>query len=284
MKYPDPLKQILSRTRPHWDQNETRPDVRWAFSKALQCRTPELGAEVYGSEKEERIFYHTCKSRPCSSCGHSATAQWQRGWWAALPDALYKGITFTMPRELWPLFHDNPLLAKALPALAAKLIETRVSAKYGLRVGVIAILHTFNGKLEFNSHVHTMVSGGGLYASSHAWVSRVYYERDPLMEAWRRAVIALLRAALRASQLSTNMNVAQMEQMLTQQENRWWSIKIQSFRSKEHFLRYRRSLCKAATHFAASYHRRRRANRYVLVQGQKAASPGLRAVLAGGVH
>ena len=198
----------------------------------------ELGAEVYGSEKEERIFYHTCKSRPCSSCGYRATVQWQRERWAALPDALYKGITFTMPRELWPLFRDNPLLAKALPALAAKLIEARVRAKYGLRVGVIAILHTFNGQLEFNSHVHTMVTGGGLYGSSDTWVSRVYYERDLLMEAWRRAVIALLRAALRAGQLCTKMAVDQMEEMLTQQENRWWSIKIQSFKSKEHFLRY----------------------------------------------
>ena len=238
MKYRDPLKQILSRTRPHWDQNETRPAVRWAFGKALQCRTPELGSEVYGSGKEERIFHHTCKSRPCSSCGFRATVQWQRGWWAALPDSLYKGITFTMPRELWLLFRDNPRLAKALPALVAKLIEARVLAKYGLRVGIIAILHTFNRRLEFNSHVHTMVTGGGLCGSSDTWVSRVYYERDPLMGAWRRAVIALLRAALRAGQLCTNMPIAQVEEMLIQQENRWWSIKIQSFKSKEHFLRY----------------------------------------------
>jgi Putative transposase/Transposase zinc-binding domain len=238
MKYHDPLKQILSRTRPHWDQDETRPAVRWAFGKALQCRTPELGAEVYASEKEERIFNHTCKARPCSSCGYRATRQWQRGWWAALPDALYKGITFTMPRELWPLFRDNPLLAKALPALVAKVIEARVLAKYGLRVGVIAILHTFNGRLEFNSHVHTMVTGGGLYGSSGTWVSRVYYERDPLMEAWRRAVIALLRAALRAGQLSTKMTVEQMRELLNEQENRGWIINVQSFTSKEHFLRY----------------------------------------------
>jgi hypothetical protein len=101
----------------------------------LQCRTPELGAEVYGSDNEERTFYHTCKSRPCSSCGYRATAQWQRGWWAALPDALYQGITFTMPRELWPLFRHNPLLAKALPALAAKVTQARILAKYGLLPG-----------------------------------------------------------------------------------------------------------------------------------------------------
>ena len=143
-----------------------------------------------------------------------------------------------MPDVLWPFFRDNPLLAKALPILAAKVIEARVRAKYGLRVGIIAILHTFNGLLEFNSHVHTMVTGGGISGSCDTWVFRVYYERDPLMEAWRRAVIALLRAALRAGQLRTNMDVAQIQEMLTQQEIRWWSIKIQSFKSKEHFLRY----------------------------------------------
>ncbi len=238
MKYHDPLKQILSRTRPHWDRDEARPTVRWAFGRALQCRTLDLGAEVYGSEKAERIFNHTCKSRSCSSCGYRATVQWQRERYAALPDALYKGITFTMPRELWPLFRGNPLLAKALPALAAKVIQARVSAKYGLRVGVIAILHTFNGKLEFNSHVHTMVTGGGLYGSSDTWVSRAYYERDLMMQAWRRAVIALIRAALRAGQLRTQMASDQADEMLAEQENRWWSIKIQCFKSKEHFLRY----------------------------------------------
>jgi hypothetical protein len=204
----------------------------------LQCRTPELGAEVYGSENGELIFYHTCKSRACSSCGHRATLHWQRGWWAALPEAPYKGITFTMPKELWPLFRNNRCLAKALPALAAAVIQARVSDKYGVRVGVMAILHTFNGQLEFNSHVHTMVTGGGLAGSSDAWIARVFYERDPLMQAWRRAVIALLRAALQVGQLRTTRPVEQTEALLAGQENRWWSIKIQSFKSKEQFLRY----------------------------------------------
>jgi hypothetical protein len=143
-----------------------------------------------------------------------------------------------MPKELWPFFRDNRRLAKALPVLAAAVIQARMGAKYGVRVGVMAILHTFNGRLEFNSHVHTMVTGGGLEGSSDAWIARVFYERDPLMQAWRRAVIALLRAAMQAGQLCTTMTVEQTEALLVEQENRWWSIKIQSFRSKEHFLRY----------------------------------------------
>src|SRR5882762_193779 len=180
MKYQHPLKKILSQARPYWDQDEMRAAVRSVFSKAMQCRTAELGAEVYSSESQELIRYHTCKSRACPSCGYRANAQWLRERWAALPDVPYKGITLTMPNQLWPLFRDNPPLAKALSALAAEVIKARVSARYGLRVGVIAILHTFNGKLEFNSHVHTMVTGGGLDGSSNIWVSSVYYERDAL--------------------------------------------------------------------------------------------------------
>ena len=238
MKYHYPLKKILSQARPYWDRDEMRAAVRRVFGKALQCRTPELGAEVYSSEDQELILYHTCKSRACPSCGYRANVQWLRERWAALPDAIYKGVTFTMPDLLWPLFRDNPPLAKALSALAAEIIKARVSVKYGLRVGVIAILHTFNGKLEFNSHVHTMVTGGGLHGSFDIWVSRVYYDRDQLMKSWRKAVIALLRAALRAGQLHTEKTVDQMEEILTQQEKRWWRIKVQSFEDKSHFLQY----------------------------------------------
>jgi hypothetical protein len=238
MKYDHPLKQILSQTRPYWDQDGTRDSVRRAFRKALQCRTRELGAEVFASPNQELILSHTCKSRACPSCGYRANVQWLRERWAALPDGPYKGITFTMPNLLWPFFHDNPALAKALPALAAEVIKARVSAEHGLHVGVMAILHTFNGKLEFNSHVHTMLTGGGLHKSTGAWVSSVYYDRDHLMKSWRKAVIALLRTALKADQLQTELTVQQMEDLLTHLERCWWSIRIQSFKSKEHFLRY----------------------------------------------
>lgn len=237
MRYRDPLKQILSQTRSHWDHDQTRPAVRREFSKALLCRTPTLGAQVYASGNEEKVVYHTCKGRACPSCGHQSTLQWQRERWAALPDVPYKGITFTMPDVLWRIFRDNRQLTKALPVLAANLIQTWVRGKYGLRVGVIAILHTFNGRLEFNSHVHTMVTAGGVRASG-TWQSRVYYDRDSLMKYWREGIIRLIRAALRAGLLHTEVDADAMESLLIQQEQRWWSINIQSLGSKEHFLRY----------------------------------------------
>ena len=152
-----------------------------------------------------------------------------------------------MPDVLWPLFQDNPHLAKALPALAAKMIEIRVTARYGVRVGVIAILHTFNGQMKFNSHVHTMITGGGMVRS--AWLSQVYYDPFQIRRAWREAVIDLLRTALCTGRLRTTMSINDVEAMLGEQERRPWRIKIQSFNDRGHFLQYAGRGCTAAGAF-----------------------------------
>ena len=68
-----PLRQLLEMHREVWDCDETRPDVREAFAKVVDCGTKALGAEVFASDREERVVYHTCKSRACPSCGYQAT-------------------------------------------------------------------------------------------------------------------------------------------------------------------------------------------------------------------
>jgi hypothetical protein len=143
MKYRNPLKRILTETRSSWDHDGAREVVRRVFASALKCRTPELGAEVYASAYQELIHYHTCKSRACTSCGNRASIQWRRERWAALPTQSYAAITFSMPNVLWPFFRDNPALCKALAVLAASIIQAQVATRHGLRVGVLAILHTF---------------------------------------------------------------------------------------------------------------------------------------------
>lgn len=236
MRYKHPLRRILRENRSLWDVESTRPAVLSAFNKTLECGTAALGAEVYSSGVEERVVFHTCKGRACCSCGARATSRWQRERWSALPDVRYKGITFTMPDVLWPFFRDRQL-ARLLPRLAAKTIEAWVRAKFGLQVGVITILHTFNSRLDFNAHVHLMVTAGGL-ENSGTWRSSVYYDVDALTHYWRKGVIRLLRAGLRAGTLHTDLPTEQVEEMLLRQENRWWSVKLQSLGSKEHFLRY----------------------------------------------
>ena len=42
--------------------------IRDNLRKVIECGTIALGAEVYASQTESKLVFHTCKSRFCTSC------------------------------------------------------------------------------------------------------------------------------------------------------------------------------------------------------------------------
>ena len=238
MRYKQQLRQILTATRSYLDRPETRSAVRQNFDRVTNCRTRALGAEIFASETEEKLVPHTCKSRACSSCGHRATLLWQREQWCALPDIPYLGIVFTMPDILWAIFQQNRHLLHDLPVLGAAVIQEWVKLERGARALIMVIPHTFGGRLNFNSHLHILVSAGGLQESEGRWISRLAFNKKKLMHMWRFAVITYVREALRAKALTSDLSAEELRTVLTTQYERWWSIDIDAFESKKHFLRY----------------------------------------------
>jgi hypothetical protein len=51
------------------------------------------------------------------------------------------------------------------------VIQKWVKLKSGVRVSIMVVPHTFGGKLNFNSHLHILVSGGGLSISRGRGIS-----------------------------------------------------------------------------------------------------------------
>ena len=233
-----PLKQILELGRDHWDRAETRSAVREAFRKVLDCGTAALGAEVFASESEQRIVYHTCKSRACPSCGHRATTLWQRDQWRELPDIPYAHVGFTMPDVLWPIFQQNRHLLHDLPVLGAQVLQQLARQKYRVQLMIVVIPHTFGRHLNFNCHLHILVSEGGLKDDGTGWENQASLDRRALMPMWRSAVIAYLREAYRAGILNTDMSGNKLQKLLTKQYERWWNTDIKRFRGKKQFLGY----------------------------------------------
>jgi hypothetical protein len=209
------LKQILVATRNEWDRPGTRPAVRKGFAAVLDCGTEALGCELYASDSEEKRCYHQCKSRFCPSCGYRATLLWLEKQEAALPDVPYAGVVFTMPRELWSIFKTNRHLLHDLSDLGAGVIQQWIKIKYGVSVLVIVVPHTFGGDLKFNSHLHILVSAGGLNESSAQWIPYLRLEKGPLMRMWRYAVIAHLRSALRAGVLRSDLSTNALQRLLS---------------------------------------------------------------------
>src|SRR5271157_2698680 len=232
------LKQILADTREHWDHDGARSAVRDNFLKIIDCGTLALGAEVYASETERLLVYHTCKSRACPSCGYRATGLWQQELEAVLPDVSYVGINFTMPSILWPIFQQNRHLLNDLPAIGASAIQRWVANKYGASVLLIAVPQTFGGLLNFNPHLHMLVSAGGLQESEGRWISRLHFDKPELMQMWRLALSAYLWLVLRARALRSDLCTEQLKKVLKEQYKRQWIIYISPFMSKARFLRY----------------------------------------------
>ncbi len=238
MQRSEPLKDILAANRPLWDHDGVRPAVRANFAKVLACRTESLGSEVYASDTEQLIVHHTCKSRACPSCGYRATRLWQRDMWAALPDVKFAGVVLTMPDVLWPIFRRNRHLLNDLPALGASVLEGWAKEVHGARLMILVVRHTFGRHLNFNPHLHMLVSAGGLRIQDDQWTSGLHFDCSALMKRWRYAVITYLREALRRGLLRSDCAPQAMKAMLTSQYERWWNVDIQRCASKEHFIRY----------------------------------------------
>ncbi len=144
-----------------------------------------------------------------------------------------------MPKDLWPIFKQNRHLLHDLPALGAEVIQQWVSAKYGARVLILVVQHTFGASLNFNCHLHILVSAGGLQESQGRWIAPLPFHKDELMEMWRDAVISYLRVALQAQVLKSDMNHKDISRLLADEYERLrWIIYIRGSMSKKHFLQY----------------------------------------------
>lgn len=242
MQLRNPLKQILEATREIWDRPGTRPAIRKNFAALLDCGTAALGWEVYASKTEERRCYHRCRSRFCPSCGYRATLLWLEQQEAALPDTPYSGIVFTMPRELWTIFKTNRHLLHDLADLGAGVIQQWVSMKYGAKALIIVVPHTFGGDLKFNTHLHVLISKGGLQESCGQWIPNLHLNKDAVMKMWRYAVIEHLRRALKAGILKSELTDLDLRRLLStaysSESHPYWIVLFDDIVSKAHFLGY----------------------------------------------
>ena len=143
-----------------------------------------------------------------------------------------------MPDVLWPIFQQNRHLLHDLPAIGAHVIQQWAKDRYGVRLVIVVVMHTFARDLNFNCHLHILVSAGGLQESHNCWIPSLFYPRGTLMERWRDALTNYLLKALAANVLESEVDTENLRERFKAQGERWWNIRIQGSQTKEHFLRY----------------------------------------------
>src|SRR5689334_21876285 len=143
-----------------------------------------------------------------------------------------------MPSPLWQLFKKNRHLLHAFRRSAARLYCIGSKRKYGVKPLILVVQHTFGRHLNFNAHLHMLVSAGGLLEAENRWIEGLTLNPVGFMKLWRHGIVIYLRLALAAGILKSDLRSWQLRELLADKYEVGWHVDMQERISKRHFLGY----------------------------------------------
>jgi len=198
-----------------------------AAAHILACRTGRLGGHAFVCDRcgEKHFAYNSCRDRHCPRCGGLDQAIWAEAQQQHLLPLSYFHLVFTVPASLRPFFL-GPGRVHAFEALFAAASETilDVAARKGLLLGVLAVLHTWNQRLDNHPHIHCLVPGGGFGADGFVVMSRFLFSYKRLRHVFKIKLLQKLRVLLKEGVL--NVGRASAYQLLHAADSREWNLKV----------------------------------------------------------
>ncbi|MGC2528473.1 MAG: IS91 family transposase [Candidatus Acidiferrum sp.] len=174
-----------------------------------RCRTAALGSHLERCDRcpYEYVAFDSCRDRHCPKCQSTARDRWLQKQASSLLPVPYSHVVFTLPEQLAALALRNQRLIYALlfRAVSETLMEIAADRRrLGARVGVLAVLHTWNQQLQHHPHLHCLVPAGGLAPDSSRWIAcrpNYFLPVRVLSCMFRGKMLAFLRQAYENSQL-----------------------------------------------------------------------------------
>jgi hypothetical protein len=147
---------------------------QWKTVRALAaCRTSALGGQLFRCTacQREHFVAHSCRNRHCPQCQGLLAVAWLEQQAENLLPIPYFHLVFTVPHAFNSLIRQNrKALLDLLFAAASQTLLTFGQERFGARIGVTAVLHTWSQTLADHYHLHCIVTGGGLTPAGDEWV------------------------------------------------------------------------------------------------------------------
>lgn len=189
----------------NWDKfkekhdRKIRPIVKTEVNKFRDCGDIRKGYRLFVCEGCHQVKFVPlrCKGKFCPTCATGESQRWAEVVANDLFAVTHRHVVFTIDEGLRNIFlieKYRDALLKGLMDEAAKIIM-KFYQKRNLQVGIIAALHTFGSKLEFNPHVHMVVTMGGI-TKDGKWETYDYLPFAMLRKYWQNAVLKLIRRTL----------------------------------------------------------------------------------------
>ena len=168
-----------------------------AVQDIIRCRTKAMGGQMWHCPDCDRdvYVYHGCRNRSCPACHRRQTDEWLAARQVEVLPCGYFHVTVTVPEELRKAFRSNQKDAYGLlMSVAASAITTlcRDPRHMGGTPGILAVLHTWTGQMDYHPHVHLLVTAGGVDIDGEAWIHAKHGFLVPV-----RALSRLVRGRMR---------------------------------------------------------------------------------------
>ena len=193
--------------------DRSRRWITWQHRKVLlailRCRTARLGAHCDRCTDcgHVAISYNSCGNRHCPRCQGNARLRWLRAREEELLPTRYVHAVFTVPRELAPVALQNKKIIFNLlfHASAETLLEVARDPRHlGAEIGFFSVLHSWDQRLLFHPHVHSILAAGGLAPDHTRWISssrRFFLPINVLSRVFRGKFVAGLKSAFHSGDL-----------------------------------------------------------------------------------
>jgi hypothetical protein len=164
------------------------------IEKFRTCGTSENGFKLFVCEGCHHVRKMTfrCKGRFCTSCSNGETEEWRRLLAEDMFQVCHRHVIFTIDKGLRNIFLQHREMLKPFMDEAVKLVQGWFKKKFRVTPGIIAGLHAFGSRLNFNPHVHMLVTMGGMKENGE-WKVYDYIPFSMLRKQWQVVVLKLVR-------------------------------------------------------------------------------------------
>jgi hypothetical protein len=200
----DILHRIFFDEHRHWEAfsakhgKNIRAVVVKEIAKFRDCGNPKKGFKLMACEgcHDLKMVPYRCKGRFCTTCSCGETEEWGRMLTEDVFQVNHRHVILTIDEGLRDLFLKHRDWLKSFMDEGVRLIKEYFEKKYKVTPGVIAGLHTFGSRLNFNPHIHMLVTMGGMAKNGEWKPAKDYIPFEMLRKQWQTVVLKLIRKRL----------------------------------------------------------------------------------------
>ena len=200
-KHMNILQEII---RDHYEEIiytlHPRPTEIENIDKMINCGDPSFGCAIYACPQCGHLKFvpFRCHSRFCPTCGNLYARKRATAMAGKLINCHHRHCVFTIPEELRYVFlEDRSLLDCLFNAVRSVVLNMfyKLNMSKNYTPGFICVLHTFGRPLEWNPHIHCLISEGG-FSDDSFWKKVTHFNYTYLRTAFQTVLLNELESRL----------------------------------------------------------------------------------------